>query len=103
MKVKIATATALALMFAAAAWLLVYERMLRSHFDAVNESATQTDVVQILGSPNNTGMCRRFGGDPIPSCVEEFAYLSLLSFSEVWTISFDDQKRVIRKTHYKSP
>jgi len=43
-------------------------------------------------------------GQEIPSsCVKEYSYLSLLSFIDVWTVGFDDTKRIVWKYRYTSP
>lgn len=79
---------------------LVYvDYSVKTGFQKLNVSQTRDQVEGALGKPSGHEECGRFGGtvgQEIPStCVDEYSYLSLLSFADVWTVGFDDKKRVV--------
>jgi hypothetical protein len=83
--------------------LVIRDLQLKSEFGYLKLGASRADVVQALGEPHAVVRCGQFGGNPPPDCVKEFSYLSILSFTDVWIVSFDANDAVVRKLRYRSP
>lgn len=88
-------------------WLFYVDYSLKAGFDKVDAGQTQDQTESVLGKPSGSEPCGHFGGQvgrEIPSsCAEEHSYQSLLSFTDVWTVGFDNAKRVVWKYRYRSP
>jgi hypothetical protein len=100
-------AVSLAVPLGGLGWLLYVDYSLRAGFHKVEVGQSQDQVESVLGKPSGLEECGHFGGTvgrEIPSsCVKEHSYLSLLPLPDVWTVGFDDTKRVVWKYRYISP
>ncbi len=83
--------------------LVISDQRLKSGFDRIATGASQAEVTKILGDPYAVVECASFGGKPPAGCTREFSYVSLVTFWDVWVLSFDENDRVVRKLRYKSP
>ena len=100
---KAVTTAAAAVVLAAILWLVGTDFRLKKEFRQIAIGDPKNEVTASIGRPRYVVRCASYGGNPLPGCVEEYAYLSLLSFTDVWTVDFDDNDRVIRKYRYRSP
>jgi hypothetical protein len=94
---------ALALLAAAAGWLVLTDIRLKRGFERITAGEQKANVVTSIGEPHDVVPCSTFRSNPMPACVEEYTYLSLLSFTDVWTVDFDVQGYVVGKYRYRSP
>ena len=83
--------------------LLIRDQGLKSAFNEIVMGESQEIVVQKLGQPYAVVECGQFGGTPPVGCAKEFSYVSVLTFWDVWAVSFDASDRVVRKLRYRSP
>jgi hypothetical protein len=82
------------------AWIVIHHLLLKSGFAGIAHGASRAEVVRALGEPNSVSECGKWGGNPPAGCVQEFAYLSILAFPEVWVVSFDADDKAMRTLRY---
>ena len=85
------------------AWVVIQHLRLKSSFAGIEHGTSAAEVVQTLGEPNGIFECGHFGGKPPAGCVNEFSYLSIVAFTDVWVVSFDANDQAVRKYRYRSP
>ena len=85
------------------AWAIIHHLCLKSGFARIERGNSQTEIVRAIGEPNSVAQCGAWGGEPPAGCVKEFAYLSILAFTDVWVVSFDANDKAVRKLRYRSP
>lgn len=85
------------------AWAIIHHLRLKSGFARIERGNSQTEVVRAIDEPNSVARCGKWGGEPPAECVKEFAYLSILAFTDVWVVSFDANDKAVRKLRYRSP
>ena len=88
-------------------WLVCVDSFLKAGFRRLDAGQSREQVESILGKPSDIEECGHFGGKvgrEIPSnCVYEYSYVSLLSFTDLWAVGFDDTERVVWTYRYRSP
>jgi hypothetical protein len=85
------------------AWAVAQHLRLKSGFSRIKQETSETEVVRAIGEPNSVAQCGKWGGEPLAGCIKEFAYLSILAFTDVWVVSFDADDKAVRKLRYRSP
>lgn len=100
-KLAICFAALVPLMLLALAYL--HHLRLTSSFARVEHGTSQAEVVSALGEPSSVSRCGSWSGSPAVGCSKEFAYLSILAFTDVWVVSFDANDKAVQKHRYRSP
>jgi hypothetical protein len=85
------------------AWAIMHHLRLKSGFSRIKQGTSQTEVVRAIGEPNSVEQCGKWGGETPAGCIKEFAYLSIVAFTDVWVVSFDADDKAVRKLRYRSP
>jgi hypothetical protein len=84
------------------AWLIIHHLELKSGFARIAHGTPKADVIASLGEPWWVGPCD-WGGTPRSGCVSQVGYISLLTFWDIWVVSFDANDKTMRKYRYRSP
>jgi hypothetical protein len=81
--------------------MLIRQRRINAGISNILIGMTESQVVELLGKPAELRPCSQI--PKVSSCKEEYVYYPPFELVSYWTVSFDQQGKVMDKFHWQSP